>query len=109
MTPMVLYPGDLSGHDWSILEPLIPSPGRVGIRTGGRALLVGLGTTQEYDPGAIVAAVRSCSSSDRAPEQYGIDVQTDIYGLGTVFYTLITGIVPTDALPVWRTWTRSKL
>ncbi len=47
--------------------------------------------------------------SYRAPEQYDIDVQTDIYGLGTVFNTLITGIVPTNALPVWHTWTRSKL
>jgi serine/threonine protein kinase len=62
----------------------------------GRALLVGLGTAQEYESDATMAAVRSCSSSYRAPEQYGIDVQTDIYGLGAVFYTLITGIVPTD-------------
>jgi serine/threonine protein kinase len=62
----------------------------------GRVLLVGLGTAQEYESDATMAAVRSCSSSYRAPEQYGTNVQTDIYGLGAVFYTLITGIAPTD-------------
>jgi len=65
----------------------------------GRAPLLGLGTAHEYDSEAPMAAVRSCSSSYRAPEQYGTDinVQIDIYGLGAVLYTLITGIVPTDA------------
>src|SRR5260221_1052735 len=46
-----------------------------------------------------MAAFRSCSSGYRAPEQYStdIDVKKDIYGLGAVLYTLITGIVPIDA------------
>jgi eukaryotic-like serine/threonine-protein kinase len=64
----------------------------------GRALLIGLDTAQEYDSDATKTAVRSHSSSYRAPAQHGIDVQADIYGLGAVFYTLITGIVPADAL-----------
>jgi serine/threonine protein kinase len=65
----------------------------------GGARLVGLGAAWEYDSDTTMAAVPSCPSSYRAPEQYGtnINVQKDIYGLGAVFYTLITGIVPTDA------------
>jgi len=65
----------------------------------GGARLVGLGAAWVYDSDATMATVRSCPSSYRAPEQYGtnINVQKDIYGLGAVFYTLITGIVPTDA------------
>jgi eukaryotic-like serine/threonine-protein kinase len=65
----------------------------------GGARLVGLGAAWEYDSDATMAAVHSFPSSYRAPEQYSTDinVQKDIYGLGAVFYTLITGIVPTDA------------
>ena len=68
-------------------------------KASGGARLVGLGAAWEYDSDATMATVRSCPSSYRAPEQYGTDinVQKDIYGLGAVFYTLITGIVPTDA------------
>jgi serine/threonine protein kinase len=66
--------------------------------TGG-ARLVGLGMSREYDSDATMAAGRAGTDSYRAPEQYGTDinVKKDIYGLGAVFYTLITGIVPTDA------------
>jgi len=99
MAPVIAAVGYLHRQQPPIIHGNINPTTIVVPKARGRALLVGLGTTQEYDSDATIATVRSCPSSYRAPEQYGtdIDVQTDIYGLGAVFYTLMTGIVPTDA------------
>ncbi len=68
-------------------------------RTGARAVLVNLGIGKEYSPDSTAAMVQSYSPNYRAPELYsgGGDTRTDIYGLGATFYTLVMGIVPTDA------------
>ncbi len=65
-------------------------------KAGGRAILVDFGTAKHYDLDSPTTTVRSYY---RAPEQYttGPDLQTDIYGLGATFYTLVTGIMPADA------------
>src|SRR5262249_13661808 len=64
------------------------------------AVLVDFGIAKEYDQDSTTAAIRHCSPGYGAPEQYvyGTSMQTDIYGLGATFYTLLTGEVPIDAL-----------
>ena len=64
-----------------------------------RAMLVDFGIAKEYDPDSTTTAIRRCSPGYGAPEQYmkGTNTQTDIYGLGATIYTLLTGVVPTDA------------
>jgi len=64
------------------------------------AMLVDFGIAKEYNQDSTTAAIRQCSPGYGAPEQYvyGTSIQTDIYGLGATFYTLLTGEVPIDAL-----------
>ncbi len=68
--------------------------------SGGEAVLVDFGIAKVYDPDATTTAMRHCSPGYSAPEQYtrGTDTRTDIYALGATFYTLLTGILPADAL-----------
>ncbi len=68
--------------------------------TGDKAVLVDFGIAKEYDPDGTTTTLRHCSPGYGAPEQYstGTDTRTDIYGLGATVYTLVTGLVPTDAL-----------
>ncbi len=99
MAPVITAVGYLHRQQPPIIHGNINPTTIVVPKARGSVLHVGLGMAQGYDSDAAMAAVRSCSSGYRAPEQYGTDtvVQTDIYALGAVFYTLITGIVPTDA------------
>ena len=67
---------------------------------GDGPVLVDFDIAKEYDPDATTTAMRRCSPGYSAPEQYtrGTNTRTDIYALGAVFYTLLTGILPIDAL-----------
>lgn len=76
-------------------------PANIIVLTSGEgAVLVDFGIAKEYDLNATTTAIRHCSPSYGAPEQYICDtnLRTDIYGLGATFYTLLTGEVPIDAL-----------
>ncbi|GCE24935.1 hypothetical protein KDA_04190 [Dictyobacter alpinus] len=76
-------------------------PSNIIIPTSGEnAVLVDFGIAKEYDQDATTTAVRHCSPGYGAPEQYtsGTGTQTDIYGFGATLYTLLTGVVPIDAL-----------
>ena len=68
--------------------------------TGDKTVLVDFGIAKEYDPDGTTTTLRHCSPGYGAPEQYstGTDTRTDIYGLGATVYTLVTGLVPADAL-----------
>jgi serine/threonine protein kinase len=63
----------------------------------GRVMLVNFGVGKQYKMGS---TARHSLTPYQAPEQYNgeINTLTDIYGLGATLYTLVTGIVPLDAL-----------
>lgn len=67
--------------------------------SGDQAVLVDFGIAKVFDPESTTTAVRHASPGYGAPEQYGMgtNTRTDIYGLGATIYTLLTGVVPTDA------------
>ncbi len=68
---------------------------------GAGTVLVDFGIAKEYEPEATTTAIRHCSPGYGAPEQYsgmGTDQRADVYGLAATLYTLLTGVVPVDAL-----------
>ncbi len=69
-------------------------------KAGTSAVLVGFGHEKVYDVEETITIIRRATSSYGAPEQYvGITTpRTDIYALGATLYTLLTGIVPPNAL-----------
>ena len=75
-------------------------PANIIVSTPDDAVLVDFDIAKEFDPDSTTTAVRRCSPGYGAPEQYaqGTNIRTDIYGLGATIYTLLTGLVPPDAL-----------
>ncbi len=69
---------------------------------GGEAVLVDFGTAKEYISEGTTAAFRHGSPGYAEIEQYGggsgTDMRTDVYGLAATLYTLLTGVVPVDAI-----------
>jgi serine/threonine protein kinase len=65
-----------------------------------RTILVNFGIAKQHIAGRTTAAIRRGTPGYAAPEQYtsGTSAKTDIYGLGATLYTLLTGIIPPDAI-----------
>ncbi|MDQ2904324.1 MAG: protein kinase [Chloroflexota bacterium] len=72
----------------------------IALEASNEAVLVDFGIAKEYDPESTTTAIRRCSPGYGAPEQYGTGTnsRTDIYGLAATVYSLLTGVVPIDAL-----------
>ncbi|MFL5660135.1 MAG: serine/threonine protein kinase [Ktedonobacteraceae bacterium] len=86
----------LHGQRYPIIHGDI-KPSNIIVRKENAApVLVGFSLVEEVDTGSIPTAAHGY----RAPEQYSgeIDPRSDIYALGAVLYTLLTGTVPADAL-----------
>lgn len=62
-------------------------------------MLVDFGSAKEYISESNATVRSRYSPGYAAPEQYGsgTNTRTDIYGLAATIYTLLTGVVPTDA------------
>lgn len=76
-------------------------PSNIIIRKeGGRAVLVGFGLVKKVETDKTVTFDRYRAPGYKAPEQYGgvTDCRVDIYALGAVLYTLLTGRAPAGVL-----------
>jgi len=70
---------------------------------GNEAVLVDFGTAKEYLPERTTTGFRHGSPGFAPLEQYSIrrsstDLRADVYGLGATLYTLLTGVIPIDAV-----------
>ena len=67
---------------------------------GGEAILIDFGIAKEYDTQRTTSAVRYGSPGYGAPEHYttGTNARSDVYGLAATLYTLLTGVIPPEAI-----------
>src|SRR6266851_3332260 len=67
---------------------------------GEGAVLVDFGIAKEFVEDKTTSVIRHGSPGYAAPEQYGggTNPQTDLYGLGATLYTMLTGVIPPDAI-----------
>src|SRR6266567_1240629 len=67
---------------------------------GEGAVLVDFGIAKEFVEDKTTNVIRHGSPGYAAPEQYGggTNPQTDLYGLGATVYTMLTGVIPPDAI-----------
>lgn len=80
-------------------------PANVKITPDGHAVLVDFGIAKELDAIDVTTTTgaRRLTPGFAPPEQYGAgtgrtDPRSDVYALGATLYTLLTGILPADAL-----------
>ncbi len=67
---------------------------------GEGAVLVDFGIAKEFVEDKTTSVIRHGSPGYAAPEQYGggTNPQTDLYGLAATVYTMLTGVIPPDAI-----------
>ena len=77
-------------------------PANVKITPQGQVFLVDFGLAKVYDPGQeTTVGARGATPGYAPPEQYGqgrTDARSDVYSAGATLYSLLTGLVPPDAL-----------
>src|SRR6266516_2944118 len=100
MAPIMHAVAYLHSQRPSIIHQDIKPANVIVLSTRDKVTLVDFGVAKRYNLVSSAKSVRHSLTPYEAPEQYNgePDTRSDIYGLGATFYTLLTGIVPFDAL-----------
>ena len=100
MEPVLSAVAYLHSQQPPVLHQDIKPASIIVLSTRDKVVLVDFGVDKKYNLGSTTTSARHSLTPYEAPEQYDgeIDTRSDIYGLGATFYTLLTGIVPDDAL-----------
>lgn len=100
MEPVLSAVAYLHSQQPPVIHQDIKPASIIVLSTRDRVVLVDFGVGKKYNLGSTTTSARHSLTPYEAPEQYDgeIDTRSDIYGLGATFYTLLTGIVPDDAL-----------
>lgn len=100
MEPIVHAVAYLHQQDPPIVHRDIKPDNIIVPAASNEAVLVDFGLAKEYIPDRTTTIIRHGTHGYAAPEQYvgGTNPRTDIYGFGATLYTLLTGVIPVDAL-----------
>ena len=100
MEPVLSAVAYLHSQQPAVLHQDIKPASIIISSTRAKVVLVDFGVGKKYTLGSTTTSARHSLTPYEAPEQYNgeIDTRSDIYGVGATFYTLVTGIVPGDAL-----------
>lgn len=74
-------------------------PNNVYVNPEGRVFLTGLGSALMSTAGSAQPPARSLTAGYASPEQYslpGLDPRVDIYAIGAILFTMLTGQAPPD-------------
>jgi serine/threonine protein kinase len=90
----------LHGQDPPIVHRDVKPANIIIPMRGEGAVLVDFGIAKEFVEDKTTNVIRHGSPGYAAPEQYGggTTPRTDLYGLGATLYTMLTGIIPPDAI-----------
>ncbi len=100
MVPILGAVSHLHSQQPPIIHQNIEPDSIIISQAGNKPVLVDFRVGKQYNLSSQDAPIRGSTINYEAPEQYDgeISTRTDIYGLGATLYTLLTGIVPADAL-----------
>jgi eukaryotic-like serine/threonine-protein kinase len=100
MVPILGAVSHLHSQQPPIIHQNIEPDSIILSQVDNKPVLVDFGVGKQYHLGSQDVPVRPPVVGYEAPEQYSgeISTRTDIYGLGATLYTLVTGMVPADAL-----------
>jgi serine/threonine protein kinase len=100
IVPVVEAVAYLHSQDHPIIHKHIKPSNIIVCKNGAAAVLVGFDLVNKAATDSTLTFDRYGTPGFKAPEQYSgkTDLRTDIYALGAVLYTLLTGFVPASAL-----------
>jgi eukaryotic-like serine/threonine-protein kinase len=103
MTPVVDAVSYLHNQHPPIIHRDIKPENIIVPAASDEAVLVDFGLAKEYIPEGTTSIIRHGTPGYAAPEQYGggSNPRTDVYGLGATLYTLLTGLIPEEAVRRW--------
>src|SRR5215469_2331542 len=100
LTPVVDALNYLHHQDPPIVHRDVKPANIIVPMKGEGAVLVDFGIAKEFVVDKTTNVIRHGSPGYAAPEQYGggTDPHTDLYGLAATLYTMLTGVIPPDAI-----------